>query len=133
MAEPPERPVSHGQQQGIDVDAVAQRLREERDEVSARLATMIKSLESLFAASVDSNADDEHDPEGQTIAYERAQLSALIRAARLQMSAIETATARVEKGTYGICDVCLEQIPGARLEARPTAQTCVLHTTTDSR
>ena len=34
-----------------------------------RLASMTTDLESLFAASADSNADDEHDLEGQTIAY----------------------------------------------------------------
>jgi hypothetical protein len=42
---------------------------------------MTKDLESVIAASADSNADDEHDPEVQTIAYEQSQLSALIPAA----------------------------------------------------
>ncbi len=132
MAEPQDRPVSHGDQAGLDLEAVAQRLREDRAEVSARLATMTNDLDSVFAASVDSNADDEHDPEGHTIAYERSQLSALISAAQEHLSGIESAVARLEQGTYGTCGVCLQPIPAARLEARPTARTCVQHATIDS-
>jgi RNA polymerase-binding transcription factor DksA len=100
---------------------------EERDEVRARLASMTKDLESLFAASVDSNADDEHDPEGQTIAYERSQLSALIQGAQAHLASIGAATIRLQRGSYGICEVCDQPIPAARLEARPTARTCVRH------
>jgi RNA polymerase-binding transcription factor len=111
----------------FDLEAAAERLREERDEVRARLASMTRDLESLFAASADSNADDEHDPEGQTIAYERSQLSALIQRAQEHLSRIEAATFRLQQGSYGICEVCDQPIPGARLEARPTARTCVRH------
>lgn len=35
--------------------------------------------------------------------------------------------ARIEKGTYGTCEVCGEKIEGARLEADPAATTCVAH------
>ena len=131
MVEPSDQPLSHEDQ--LDLDVVARRLREERAEVTARLATMTESLELVFAASVDSNADDEHDPEGQTIAYERAQLSSLISAAEEHLSAIDAATTRLEQGSYGTCEVCLQPIPIARLEARPTARTCVQHATVDSR
>ena len=106
---------------------VARTLEEERAEVAARLAAMTRDLESVFDASVDSNADDEHDPEGQTIAYERSQLSALIHAAHQQRAEIEAAQARLEDGVYGICEVCGVPIPKERLEVRPTARACVLH------
>jgi len=88
---------------------------------------MTGDLESLFAASAGSNADDEHDPEGQTIAYERAQVSALMQGAQERLASIEAAAIRLQQGTYGICEVCREPIPAVRLEARPTAQTCVQH------
>lgn len=117
---------------GADLEA-AGRLREQQDEVHARLESMTGDLESLFAASADSNADDEHDPEGQTIAYERSQLTALIQVAREHLAAIEAATVRLQQGTYGICEVCHQPIPTARLEARPTARTCVRHTAPVSR
>jgi len=44
-----------------------------RTDAEAEAATLARDLESLFAASRDSNADDEHDPEGATIGFERAQ------------------------------------------------------------
>jgi RNA polymerase-binding transcription factor DksA len=115
----------------LDLEAATERLRVERDEVRARLANMTRDLKSLFAASADSNADDEHDPEGQTIAYERAQLSALIQGAHEHLAGIEAASLRVQQGGYGICEVCHQPIPAARLDARPTARTCVRHVATD--
>ncbi|WP_457256742.1 TraR/DksA family transcriptional regulator [Pedococcus sp. P5_B7] len=113
--------------ESADPRAAADRLRRERDEVQSRLASMTTDLEALFAASADSNADDEHDPEGQTIAYERSQLSSLIQAAREHLSGIEAAMVRLHDGSYGLCEVCGEPIPAARLEARPTARTCIAH------
>ncbi|MCE0485456.1 TraR/DksA family transcriptional regulator [Ornithinimicrobium sediminis] len=84
-------------------------------------------MSSLIEASRDSNADDEHDPEGQTIAFERAQLAAITDQAREHLGEVEATLDRVVEGTYGICQVCREPIDPARLQARPTARTCVRH------
>ncbi|MFG1610237.1 TraR/DksA family transcriptional regulator [Actinoplanes sp. NPDC049265] len=84
-----------------------------------------ESLHALFEASKDTNADDEHDPEGSTIAYERAQLTAVLDAARRRLGDLDEALARVEDGTYGVCTVCRREIAAERLEARPFARTCV--------
>jgi len=131
MARPPQQTSSDrtagDARTDLDLEAATERLREERDEVRARLAIMTRDLESLFAASADSNADDEHDPEGQTIAYERSQLSALIQGAQEHLDGIEAATTRLQQGSYGICEVCHQPIPAARLDARPIARTCVRH------
>ncbi len=123
-----ERP-AEGDPADLDLTAAAARLREERDEVGARLVSMTRDLEALFDASADSNADDEHDPEGQTIAYERSQLTALIQGAQDHLAGIEAALSRLESGTYGMCEVCHRPIPAERLDARPTARTCVEHAT----
>ena len=78
-------------------------------------------------ASRDTNADDEHDPEGQTIAYERSRTGALLRQAEQHLLEIDAADQRVADGTYGYCAVCGKPIAPGRLEARPTARTCVEH------
>lgn len=90
---------------------------------------------ALIAASRDSNADDEHDPEGQTIAYERSQLAAVTTQAREHLAEVDAALERVASGTYGICVVCHGPIDAACLAARPAARTCVghLHPPTRSR
>ena len=41
------------------------------------------------------------------------------------MEKIDEALARIEEGTYGICDECGEDITVKRLEARPVAKYCI--------
>jgi DnaK suppressor protein len=91
----------------------------------AEAATLEADLRGLFEASVASNADDEHDPEGQTIAYERAQLTAVLEATRRHVTELEDAVQRLDAGAYGVCEICGNPIPPERLEARPTARRCV--------
>jgi DnaK suppressor protein len=103
------------------------RLHQERDDLLRRIAQLTDDMAGFFEASRDSNADDEHDPEGQTIAFERAQLSALTAQARAHLEEIDAALRRVADGSYGVCEVCGRPINPGRLEARPTARTCVEH------
>jgi DnaK suppressor protein len=77
------------------------------------------------AASRDTNADDEHDPEGSTIAFERAQVSALRRQAAEHLAEVDTALSRVATGSYGLCEGCGDAIAPGRLEARPFVRTCI--------
>ena len=79
----------------------------------------------MVAASLGTNADDEHDPEGATIAFERSQVGALITQARDHLAELDAAEARVADGSYGICEGCGRPIAPERLEARPVARTCV--------
>ena len=79
----------------------------------------------MVEASRDSNADDEHDPEGSTIAFERSQVGALVDQARAHLAEVDAALERVEDGTYGVCESCGQPIAPARLEARPVARTCI--------
>jgi DnaK suppressor protein len=95
------------------------------EQARSETATLEADLLSLFAAAQASNADDEHDPEGQTIAYERAQLTAVLDSARRQVAELEEALRRLDTGTYGVCESCGDPIPPERLEARPTARMCV--------
>lgn len=120
-------PIGPAATPGAVADVAVARLHEERADLQARLSRLTEDMVSLVESSRDSNADDEHDPEGQTIAYERSQLSAVTRQAQEHLTALDAALERVAAGTYGICEVCGHRIDGARLEARPTARTCVHH------
>ena len=103
------------------------RLAEERQTTVNRLEGLRREFGQVVEASVDSNADDEHDPEGATIAYERSQVAALIDQAEQHLVEIDAAEARIADGTYGRCVVCGRPIPDERLEARPTTRTCIDH------
>jgi len=91
----------------------------------ARLTALTGDHSAIVDASVGSNADDEHDPEGATIAFERSQVESLVRQALAHVVEVEAALARVDDATYGVCEACGRQIPRARLEARPVARRCV--------
>lgn len=80
----------------------------------------------IIAAAESSNGDDEHDPEGATIAYERQQAAALLEQARGRRRDLERALDRLDRGTYGMCEQCGEPIVADRLEARPSARTCLV-------
>ena len=97
----------------------------ERRRTDARLARLHAEHVGFVDASRDSNADDEHDPEGATIAFERSQVGALTRQAEQHLAELDQAEGRLAAGTYGTCSICGAVIPDARLEARPTASTCV--------
>ena len=88
---------------------------------------MHEQFDVIVAAADSSNLDDEHDPEGATIGFERAQTSSLIASTEERLREVDAALERVVSGTYGSCEVCGEPISPERLAARPTATRCVKH------
>lgn len=100
-------------------------LRAARVRAVHQLAQLSRDVGDVVAASRGSNADDEHDPEGATIAFERSQLDSLVRGVREQLSEIDAAEERLAHGTYGLCETCGGPVAAGRLAARPTARTCI--------
>ncbi|MDR7253494.1 RNA polymerase-binding transcription factor DksA [Nocardioides sp. BE266] len=103
-----------------------ERLAVERQQALDRLASLTGDYDAVVAASLDTNADDEHDPEGHTIAFERSQIGALVRQVRHHVAEVDAALERVDAGTYGVCEVCGRPVGEARLDALPAARTCVV-------
>ncbi len=100
-------------------------LAEEHVAALAQIEALTREFDEVVDASRSSNADDEHDPEGATIAFERQQVVALLEQARRRLADVEAAMARREAGTYGICENCGRPIAPERLAARPAARTCI--------
>jgi DnaK suppressor protein len=78
--------------------------------------------ESMLA--MDADRDIERTDRVQEEVAEGA-LTALGEQGRREMEAIQAALARLDAGTYGICETCGEEISAARLTAMPTARRCV--------
>jgi DnaK suppressor protein len=97
----------------------------ERAAAQAQIEALTREFDAIVAASQASNADDEHDPEGATIAFERQQVAALLAAARRRLADVDAAVTAVEAGTYGRCESCGGPIAPERLAARPSARTCI--------
>lgn len=104
---------------------VREELAAERDRTLQRLAALTGDHAEMVAASRDTNADDEHDPEGATIAFERSQIGALVRQAEQHLCEVDAALKRLDDGTYGTCRTCGRPIGAGRLEARPVAAECI--------
>lgn len=108
-----------------DVARVHDVLRVERLREADQITELTQDFDGMVAAARSSNSDDEHDPEGATIAFERAQVVAVLRLAQRRLAEIDQALARLGAGTYGSCERCERPIGRGRLQARPAASTCV--------
>jgi DnaK suppressor protein len=84
-----------------------------------------RDFDDIVDRSSDASRDDEHDPEGATIAFERAQLASLVSAAEQELVDVDRAVERVRSGIHDRCETCGGEIPAERLRARPATRTCV--------
>ena len=106
-------------------DAARARLDELRATTIRRGRELEAAFDDIVEAAADVATDDEHDPEGHTIAWERQQLAALLQDARAELAEIDAALQRLDEGGYGTCETCGRPIAAARLEALPATRTCV--------
>ena len=97
----------------------------ERERTLRRMAALGREFAGIAEAAGSAGADDEHDPEGATLAFERQHAAALLEQARGQLAAIDAALDAVQAGRYGTCARCGQRIGDDRLAARPAALTCV--------
>ena len=79
----------------------------------------------MVAASRSSNADDEHDPEGATIAFERQQVVALLEQARRRLADVEAALPRREGGATASARPAAARSPPSGWPPGPAARTCI--------
>jgi DnaK suppressor protein len=99
------------------------------NEARASSVRLIDSLTRLWDGIVEASAltanDDEHDPEGATVAYERAQLRDVLKQARADLDDLDQAAQRVLTDEYWVCERCGGPISAARLTARPATRICI--------
>lgn len=100
-------------------------LEERRQRALRRREALRADFEDIVEHSSDASRDDEHDPEGATIAFERAQVASLVSAAEQELVDVDRALARVRSGIHDRCETCGGEVPAARLRARPATLTCV--------
>jgi DnaK suppressor protein len=108
-----------------DIGRIAGRIATARADAATRSASLTAQVEALAEQQALTTHDDEHDPEGVTIGFERAQILGLLAGAREEIAALDRAASRLGAGTYGRCLDCGREIPGARLEALPAAEACL--------
>jgi RNA polymerase-binding transcription factor DksA len=110
-----------------DTGPAKSRLNTDREEVLQRLADLQREFAAIVTSAREGSAgsDDEHDPEGATLAFERQHIVALLDQAREHLAATDAALRKIDSGMYEICDICGGPIGGERLAARPASLICV--------
>jgi DnaK suppressor protein len=109
----------------VDTSAFSEILEGERHAALARIRALSVEFDDIVAASADSNNDDEHDPEGPTVAFERVRTATLLDEAKAYLADLDRAEARLAAGTFSACERCGGRIAPDRLAARPVARTCI--------
>ncbi len=98
---------------------------EELARLDDQIASLSRSFDDIVEAAALTSTDDEHDPEGSTIAFERSQVSALLRQARADAGILRTTLARADDTDFGACATCAQFIGVERLLALPSATRCI--------
>lgn len=109
----------------MDAQVTARLLEADREATLARIASMTADLEAVAAVAAGGNMDDEHDPEGSTVAFEREQLAALRAQAQDHLKDVDAALERLAANRYGICERCGNPIGEERLAALPAVRLCL--------
>ncbi|HET9731099.1 MAG TPA: TraR/DksA C4-type zinc finger protein [Acidimicrobiales bacterium] len=105
--------------------AIRERLEEEIAQAQARADAIWSEREALASDTPVDVQFDEESGEGAGTHVERDRDFALYQQALARADEAREALARLDAGTYGRCQNCGEQIAAERLEALPTAATCV--------
>jgi DnaK suppressor protein len=98
---------------------------EERVRTVRLIDSLMRQWDDIVEASALTINDDEHDPEGATVAFERAQVQAMLRRARVDLEDLDRAAKRILTGEYRVCERCGGPISTDRLTARPATRTCI--------
>ncbi len=117
---PPIQGLTDLERQTIHSAVLAELARTEEQAVS-----LARQFDDIVAAADMSNTDDEHDPEGTTIAFERSQVSALHSQALHDVAALQRTLVDLDDTGFGACDDCGGEIGFERLVALPATRRCV--------
>jgi DnaK suppressor protein len=102
------------------LDEVRRSLLKRRADLEAELSRLVEPPSQGASVSFGKRIGD-----GTTEAVERLSTTATARSIADSIADIDRALAKIDDGSYGICDVCGRDIGADRLEALPAAARCV--------
>lgn len=114
----------------MNTDAYKVKLEEEKVRLEEELGTVGRRNPSNPAdwEAVPDEVGQEADPNDRADLIEGFEANtAILKELETRYNNVLAALDRIEKGTYGICEVSGEQIEEERLSADPAARTCKAH------
>lgn len=104
----------------LDVDAIREQLEKRREHMRERVAALAARPELGSAQGFGKRVGD-----GTVEAISRLTEIGVGESLETTLAHTERALAKIEDGSYGLCDACGGQIPAARLRAMPDRALCV--------
>ncbi|HEX6420652.1 MAG TPA: TraR/DksA C4-type zinc finger protein [Acidimicrobiales bacterium] len=95
-------------------------LEEERARLTAQIA-------SLTVGHDESPLYDDNFADSGQVAAEQGENKALLSQLEDQLEEVDHALAKMDDGTYGLCERCGQPIAEPRLEAMPATRFCIQH------
>ncbi len=116
----------------IDTNKFKKKLEKELKLVEAELADIGMEDKSnpvdgwkAVETEIDSDHADDNDVADNLESFDENR--SVVDNLKIQYENIKLALEKIKKGIYGKCEVGGEDIPEARLEANPSAKTCIKH------
>jgi DnaK suppressor protein len=106
-----------------ELKKVSQQLQQEIAGLTAEIAEAESAIAERLGDAVGDAGDDTADVGAKT--FQREHELALTQNARELLALTERALARMDDGTFGVCESCGQPIGKARLQAFPRATLCV--------
>jgi DnaK suppressor protein len=103
-----------------DLDAIRRDLEAQRDDIRARIATLAAPPELGTAQGFGKRIGD-----GTVEAISRLTDIGVGTSLEVGLERTERALAKLDEGTYGICDACGKPIAPKRLQAMPDVSLCI--------
>lgn len=110
-----------------DEAQVRSRLTAERERLTQDVYDRTRGPEALVPVDplLDSGGIASHDADDADAVSDYDRNQAIIRHSQGLLSQVNAALARLDAGTYGICERCGREIGARRLEALPYATLCI--------
>jgi DnaK suppressor protein len=100
-------------------------LESKRDRLKDQIVRVEHQLVELRELRSMENDDDEHDPEGVSLASEWSRLEGLRLAYTEDLEHVTETIDTLQRGGEVLCEVCHQPIDPARIEALPEATRCI--------
>jgi RNA polymerase-binding transcription factor len=109
-----------------ELQELKERLVQERADLQAQYEEIEESTFSTNQSDLSGEMGfDEEYADAGTATFERERDLSLVNNLRDLMERIDKALAKIDEGTYGLCDRCGRPIEKARLKALPYANLCL--------
>jgi DnaK suppressor protein len=109
----------------VDLDSARRELQAHLTRVESELGELAKVRQNAREGKDETAGYGNHVGEAATETFEAERDLALIGNLEHVRGQVKTALERLDDGTYGTCETCLQPIPIERLQALPFAGQCV--------